>query len=251
MMNVELMNKPENIYTDGGSTIMDINELPYFDEFQYDFMDEKSYKRYVADIERMVRNSYEYRSLIKYLKYIEGMDECSFQEGVTSRDNSKVRIEIHHAPLTLYDICVAVIKKRQFNKESMEPWNVAEEVLYLHYIGWVGLIPLSETIHEMVHNQYLFVRTDRVRGHWRSFVESYYNFINPETLDYIDASEQATKDYNNHMYKQMEILNHHDIYVNVAGSYLLPKKQETNNMLRDRIAEIKNGGKIMCTIVKH
>ena len=45
MMNVELMNKPENIQTDGGSTIMDINELPYFDEFQYDFMDEKSYKR--------------------------------------------------------------------------------------------------------------------------------------------------------------------------------------------------------------
>lgn len=252
MMNVELMNTPENIYTDGGSTILDINELPYFDEFQYDFMDEKSFKRYISDIERMVRNSREYRKFISYLKYTEGMSECSFEEGVSCADNSKVRIEIHHSPLTLYDICLAVIKKRMNNKESMEPWDVAEEVLYLHYIGWVGLIPLSETVHEMVHNNYLFVRTDKVRGNWRAFKEAYYNFINPETLDTIDAAEQATQDYLNRaaLSRQLELLNHHEIYVNVGGSYTLPKKDTTYGMLRDRISEIKNGGKIMCNIVK-
>jgi hypothetical protein len=103
----------------------------------------------------------------------------------------------------------------------------------------------------MVHNQFLFVPTDKVRGNWREFVKSYYNFINPETLDCIDAAEQATKEYyTSGLSKQMELLNHHDIYVNIGGGYALPRKQETNSALRERIAEIKSGGKIMCKIVR-
>jgi hypothetical protein len=46
------------------------------------------------------------------------------------------------------------------------------------------------------------------------------------------------------------LLNHHDIYVNIGGGYALPRKQETNSALRERIAEIKSGGKIMCKIVR-
>lgn len=247
MMNVECMNTVENIYVDGGSTILDINEIPYFENFQYDLMDEKSFKKYITDLERVVRNSFEYRQLIRYLKYSEGMDECTFLENASSRDNAKVRIELHHAPLTLYDICLTVIKKRQAKHESIDINSIAEEVMYLHYIGWVGLVPLSATIHEMVHNQYLFVPVDIVRGNWRAFVNSYYDYINPETLDCIDNAERATKEYNG---KQMEVLNNHRIYVNVNGSYALPRKDETKRVIKDHITEIKSGGKVMCKIVK-
>ena len=237
MINPEMINKVDSYYTDGGNTILDIKSLPYFDDDIYDLCDEKSYKKYMSDLERIVRNSFEYRQLIGYLRNTDGMNICSFLDNVTNVDNNKVKIEIHHSPLTLYDICNAVMKKRQHNRESMDILLVAEEVMYLHYLGWVGLIPLSETIHDMVHNNYLFVPTDRVRGNYRAFVESYYNFIDPDTLDSLDAAEIATKEYNN---KQMQIFNQHKIYVNVNGSYGLPKMSDIQALLKGRIDAIKN-----------
>lgn len=247
MMNVECMNTVENIYTDNGTTIIDIPEMPYFEGQEYDLLDEKDYKHYIADLERTVRNSFEYRWLIGFLKNTEGMDVCSVLYNVSSRDNTKVRIEIHHSPLTLYDICATVVKKRQHNNESLEINAVAEEVMWLHYAGWVGLIPLSETVHNMVHNQYIFIPTNVVRGNYQAFINSYYNYISPDILDCIDAAEQATKDYNG---KQMELFNAHKIYVNANGSYALPRRSEVQQTVKQHIADIKSNKKVMCTIVE-
>lgn len=247
MINVDMMNKPENIYTDGGETIIDIKELPDYDGAQYDFLDDRSFKKYMSDVEKAVRTSFEYRQLIRYLRYTEGMSKCSFLDNVEATDGSKVRIEIHHSPLTLYDICLAVFKKRQNNKEPIDVNSVAEEVMWLHYIGWVGLVPLSESVHAMVHNQYIFVPTDIVRGNWRQFVTAYYNYIAPETHDAIDAADRATKEYNG---SQMDIFNNHQIYVNVNGSLMQPKRKSITSTVRNRVNEIKSGGKVMCTIVK-
>lgn len=247
MMNVECMNTVENIYSDNGMTIIDIPEMPYFEGQEYDLLDEKDYKHYIADLERTVRNSFEYRWLINFLKKTEGMDVCSILNNVTSRDNTKVRIEIHHSPLTLYDICATVVKKRQHNNEDIEINSVAEEVLWLHYAGWVGLIPLSETVHNMVHNQYIFIPTNVVRGNYQAFINSYYNYISPDILDCIDAAEQATKDYNN---KQMEIFNSHRIYVNANGSYTLPRREEVQQTVKEHINDIKSDKKVMCRIVE-
>lgn len=247
MMNVECMNTVENIYSDNGMTIIDIPEMPYFEGQEYDLLDEKDYKHYIADLERIVRNSFEYRWLINFLKKTEGMDVCSILNNVTSRDNTKVRIEIHHSPLTLYDICATVVKKRQHNNEDIEINSVAEEVLWLHYVGWVGLIPLSETVHNMVHNQYIFIPTNVVRGNYQAFINSYYNYISPDILDCIDAAEQATKDYNN---KQMEIFNSHRIYVNANGSYTLPRREEVQQTVKEHINDIKSDKKVMCRIVE-
>lgn len=247
MVNPELINKVNDIYDDGGQTVLEIQNPPYFDKMPYDLLEEKSFKKYMTDLERSVRNSFEYRELISYLKNTEGMDVCSFLDNVTSRDNSRVKIEIHHSPLTLYDICLAVFRKRQQRKESTNIEAVAQEVMYLHYIGWVGLIPLSSMIHDMVHNQYLFVPTDKVRGNYKAFVDNYYNFIDPDTLDSLDAAEDATKEYNN---KQMELFNNHKIYLNVNGSYALPRRDEIQTLLKDRITEIKSGNILVAKVIK-
>ena len=247
MVNPELINKVNDIYSNDGQTILEMKSAPYFDKMPYDLLEEKSFKKYISDVERSVRNSFEYRELIAYLKNTEGMDVCSFLDNVTSRDNTKVKIEIHHSPLTLYDICLAVFRKRQQRKESTNLEAVAQEIMYLHYIGWVGLIPLSATVHDMVHNQYLFVPTDRVRGNYKAFVDNYYNFIDPDTLDSLDAAEDATREYNN---KQMELFNNHKIYLNVDGSYGLPRKDEMKSLLKDRITEIKSGNIMVAKVVK-
>lgn len=247
MMNVECMNTVDNIYSNNGMSIIDISEMPYFENQEYDLLDEKDYKHYIADLERIVRNSFEYRWLIGFLKNTEGMDVCSFLYNVSSKDNTKVRIEIHHSPLTLYDICATVVKKRQHNNEDLEINSVAEEVIWLHYAGWVGLIPLSETVHNMVHNQYIFIPTNVVRGNYQAFINSYYNYISPDILDCIDAAEQATKDYNG---KQMEIFNTHKIYVNTNGSFALPRRNEVQQAVKQHISDLKSNKKVMCTIVE-
>ena len=252
MMNVEGLNPIENIYTDGGMSIMEIKELPYFDAEPYDFNDSKSFEHYISDLERIVRQSFEYRQFIGYLRNVEGMNECAMLNNVTNKAESKVRIEIHHSPFTLYDICVIVFRKRSALNEDLNINSVAEEVLFLHYIGWVGLIPLSATVHDMVHNAYLFIPTNKIRGNYRPFIESYYNYINPELLDNIDAAEQATKDELDR--KRMEIFNNHRIYVNNNGSYALPEKNRIRGNIKNRIGEIKGNTpagsmKTMCEII--
>lgn len=247
MINPEMINKVNDIYADGENTILDIQSVPYFDKVQYDLLDDKSFKKYIADLERTVRNSFEYRSLISYLRNTEGMNTCSFLENVSNVDNNKIKIEIHHSPLTLYDISLAVFKKRQKNNEPTDIESVAEEITYLHYLGWVGLIPLSETVHEMVHNQYLFVPTDRVRGRYKEFVDHYYDYIDPDVLDSLDAAETMTQEYNN---QQMEIFNNHKIYINVAGSYMLPRRDEIESKLKDRINQLKTNSVIFAKVVK-
>ena len=252
MMNVEGLNPIENIYTDGGMSIMEIKELPYFDAEPYDFNDSKSFEHYISDLERIVRQSFEYRQFIGYLRNVEGMNECAMLDNVTNKAESKVRIEIHHSPFTLYDICVIVFRKRSALNEDLNINSVAEEVLFLHYIAWVGLIPLSATVHDMVHNAYLFIPTNKIRGNYRPFIESYYNYINPELLDNIDAAEQATKDELDR--KRMEIFNNHRIYVNNNGSYALPEKDRIRGNIKNRIGEIKGNTpagsmKTMCEII--
>lgn len=247
MMNVECLNTVSNTYTDGEISILDLPSLQYFENEQYDFTDDKDFKHYISDLERIVRTSFEYRQLINYLKNCEGMNVCSFLENATSKDNTKVKIEIHHSPLTLYDICLIVFKKRKSLNEDLNINAVAEEVLWLHYIGWVGLIPLSATVHEMVHNQYVFIPTNVIRGNYQMFINSYYNYIDPEILDCIDNAEQATKDYNG---KQMEIFNNHRMYINIDGSFTLPNKSKTQQIIKNHISEIKSNLKSMCKIIK-
>ena len=246
MQNVELMQKPENIYSDGGKSVLNIRDYSYFDAEQYDLCDEKEFSLYIKDLERLVRQSFEYRWLISYLKRSEGMDQCSFLENVSSRDNTKVKIEIHHSPLTLFDICLAVFRKRQANGEDLNINNVAYEVMWLHYIGWVGLIPLSATVHELVHNNYIFIPTDKVRGNYQQFINTYYNYIDPEVLDCIDNAEQATKEYKG---EQMEIFNNHKLYVRKPEEALENRPVMQQN-IKNRINAIKGDLKVMCTIVK-
>lgn len=254
MINNAFINHVENIYTDGGQTTINIKEAPIYDGDQYDLDDDKDFRHFLDDLKRTVRNSFEYRNMINYLKETDGMDECSVLENATSRDNSGVRIELHHSPLTLEDICLAVVKRRIANRENLDLNACAYEVMYNHYAKWVGLIPLSATVHELVHNAYFFIPPDKVFGDYRPFKETYYNYIDPAVLDSIDNAEQAAKDYDP---GQMGIFNNHKIYVNPVN-YDFNRFMDLKPVISSRIDEIKSGQvpimpqetkKVMCRIV--
>lgn len=256
MINADYLNTVDNTYVDGSSSTVELPELSYFDGEQYDFMDSKDYGKFLNDTERVVRNSYEYRTLINYLRDTEGMNQCSFLTNVTNVDSTKVKIEIHHSPLTLFDLCSSVVKKRLHNKESMDIFDCAHEVMWLHYIGWVGLIPVSATVHQMIHNQYIFVPTNIIRGNWRKFIEVYYDYIDPDVLDAIDAADEMTKAYlddmtncNNQVNKQMELFNIHQTYLKFQNLDKTAHIDESRNKIKNRITEIKSNKKQMYHLV--
>lgn len=220
--------------------IIIINSLPSYNIEDYDLFDEKDFKKYLDDVEKAVRTSFEYKEFISYLREYMDMNKCSYYENVNNIDTFKIKIEIHHEPITLYDMCIVVYNKRVALHEDLDVEMVAKEVMYLHYLLYVGLIPLAETVHELVHNQYLFVPTTKVLGYYKNFVESYKEYFLPEQLETLEKIEEATEDleYVNNSYKDLLKVNY--IYIDASGAYNLPTAEDMVNIMKARLCDIKH-----------
>lgn len=219
-------------------TYLVFNDLPMYDKEDYDLNVDKEYKRYILDIKRDVRTSFEYSKFILYLKENLDMNKCSFFKNISSDDgNHRVKIEIHHDPFTIEDIIRIVAKKRLDNQENIDVPMVAKEVAYLHYILLVGLIPLSTTVHELVGNGFLFIPTTKVFGRYKEFVKLYDQYILPEQKDILDRIEAATSVYNEA--EASKILEKHLIYVDLDNDeYQLPSYQEIIDLMKQRVTNI-------------
>lgn len=215
-------------------------DVPDFEFEDYDLMDDKDREKYITDLERHIRSSYEYRQMVQYLREYMNMNSCAFIPQITNENSRKIRIELHHSPFTLRDICCIIVNKRMKNCEMLTIESVAYEVMFVHYSLMVGLIPLSETVHELVHTQYLFVPTNKVYGYYKAFVQNYYNYIDPELLDKLDELEKLTiaGTYND-TYKQ--VLEKKYITIDMEGNNQFEKLHELQDMLKQRLTEIKSG----------
>lgn len=218
----------------------------------YDLMDEKDTKRYFADIERRVRQSYEYRKYIAYLRENFDMTKCSIYENVSNAETFGIKIHIHHEPITLFDIVVTIYNKRKFFHEDLSIFMIAKEVMYVHYCLMVGLIPLAETVHELVHNQYLFIPTTKVFGHYKEFMRQYNDFLPDGLEETLKEIEKASEDYED----QLKVLEKHYIYLDTGEIQKTPDLNKLEQNLRQRIYDIKNGNntpteqKLTCPVIR-
>lgn len=211
---------------------IEITNIPQFDIADYNLTDDKEVFKYLTTVERVCRNSRCYKKLIDFLRNYVDMNKCSFYKNINNIDTSSIKIHIHHSPFTLFDIANIIYMKRMAMGESLSVPMVAKEVMYCHYNMWVGLIPLSETVHEMVHNGYLFIPTDAVYGKYKEFVEQYKDYLGP-IENTLERLEEATKayDYN----KETKILTMNTIYIDPTGAYELPDMNTIIELLKDKI----------------
>lgn len=95
------------------SDLIDVirTSVPEALDYTVSFANDRSRSKFIKSCERLIRSSLEYRDYIQYLKENVGMDACAFFSNVNKDNNKRVRIEVHHAPLTLYDICDVVLRK--------------------------------------------------------------------------------------------------------------------------------------------
>lgn len=124
-----------------------------------DIEDQKSVDKYVKVIKAFVRSSKPYTQLMSFLKYGYDMDTCYFLPNVKQTKGENISIEQHHLGGTITDIIEIVLRKRIKEGEEYDCNSIAKEVMLLHYQGKISIVPLSKTLHELIHadNSQLFV----------------------------------------------------------------------------------------------
>ena len=161
-------------------------------------------------------------------------------ENVNNVESYKIRIELHHSPFTLYDIAIIVTNKRLRTGEPMDVELVAKEIMLLHYSLLIGIIPLSQTVHELVHNNYLFVPIQNVLGKVDEFVDRYGEYMTPQQHDSLDNIKQLSSEYEQDFQLNTDVLNKKYLYVDISGVYNLPTFNEIIQQMQSRIEYIKS-----------
>ncbi len=168
----------------------------------------------IKTIERVVRGSQEYKQYVAFLRKEIDMTMCSYFTNISKKDGAKVSIEIHHEPFTLFDITQIVLERWIQEGEKLNPILIAEEVMKLHYQGKVGLIPLSLTVHDLVHMGKIFIPLQNVYGDFISFLEEYEPYISQDLQDILEIKLQMSRDADA---QDQSILEKKYIYLEVDG----------------------------------
>jgi hypothetical protein len=224
---------------------INMDEIEECDIQVYSLDNDKEYERYIKDIETQVRMSDEYKSMIAYLRDNMNMNECAFLKGVSNKNDRSIKIEIHHYPFSLRDITEIVVRKRQYYREALDVQMVAKEIMELHYKLMVGLISLSQTVHELAHSSRIFVPTDKVLGRYDLFVQYYKPFCDPEQLEVLDRIEKYTEE------KQSPVLNTNILNQNTVEydikdkTYVLPDSSNINKAMLSQLHNIKENNYIL------
>lgn len=166
-------------YRDRRTVNISIDEMPK--RPRYVFHTEKDMVKFVKKIEMMVRHSQEYRDYITWLKKNMDFNKCAILKGLRIEDGKKYTIEIHHEPFNLFQIVQTVLAKYQVLEKDINPYEISNEVMELHYQGKVGLIPLSVTQHKLVHDGRIFIPLQQIYQDYTGFVEEYDDYI-PEKV---------------------------------------------------------------------
>lgn len=180
-----------------------IEELP--ERPTYDLKSNMKLQKFVKTCEAHCRKSQEYREYMDFLKKYMDYKRCAILKGLKIENGKKYTIEIHHTPFTLFDICLAVITKRLDMHEPIHPFYIAEEVMQLHYDGKVGLVPLSITMHQCIHDDQVFLPLQYVYQEYGVFFDEYEPWIDPMTKDKVE------------LYAQMSVQSEGEILSNVIN----------------------------------
>ncbi len=154
-------------------------------------VNDKAIIRIIHAVERMFRTSAEYNHYLGNIRKSTGFNNCSIFGGVTD-DNAT--IEFHHYPFTLYDIVQSVILKSLSNKQTFSTFTLARDVTILHFQNKVGIVPLSKTVHQMVHTGALFLPLDFVLGDYVSFVDDFQDVFTNKIREKYNAMVKKTKE---------------------------------------------------------
>ncbi|AMS01326.1 hypothetical protein AR9_g242 [Bacillus phage AR9] len=175
-MLVPKMNNPSLINEDESYEVVIDSIDDRADFFNFEITsNEKERLKFIKRIEKIIRRSFEYKTYIGFLKNELDLTKCTFLPMVDTKEIKKVGLEFHHYPFTLFDIVSIVLDEHILvnGEKRINPFDIAEEVMELHYQNYIGLVPLTKTVHELVHSGKIFVNLNYVFGNYTKFINKY------------------------------------------------------------------------------
>lgn len=182
--NVEFKKPSKNPTLDSESSLFTI---PFYKDVEY-FSNFDNFVSFVKAVERMVRSSKFYSRYVKFIKEDVGLNFCQVLSNIKQEDeNSNVKIEMHHGPiLTLFDYITIMIDYMLFYDMKITTFSVADKILDEHFLNNIQIVMLSETVHEEVHENNIFLSTKHAFGNLNAFLEKYKKGISDEQIDKIN-----------------------------------------------------------------
>lgn len=156
----------------------------FYGETMYD---DKARIKFIKVIVGMVRKCPEYARYRNFLLENLDMDRCSILSGMTQEECSAAGLEVHHAPLSLYDITELVLGQMVHDGVRVTTFAIANRVMAYHWRGYVGLVPLTETIHEAVHAGQIHVDPRSIYGNWQALIDENRNGLTEHLVEKLQA----------------------------------------------------------------
>lgn len=158
------------------------------------FKSDKERRKFIKAVEKLVRNSLEMKRWTHFVRANLNLTACPFtlEDLKELNDDSKKFIHLHHHPFTLEDIIDTIIETYLAKGNPFTSFEIAQEVLKLHYELKVGIVPLTSHLHEKYHKGDFLIPIEFVVGNWQALLEEY---IPPQdVLDRVYQKSQITVD---------------------------------------------------------
>ena len=180
------------------------NDNNVLGSFYFGSSDSSAAKKFIKNVEGLVRRSNEYSRYLAILTYDKKLTNDVIFGNIDVEDATT---EFHHYPFTLYDITEILLNYHIKNKIKVTSLILAEKVMKLHYDNIIGLVKLSKTAHELTHAGSLFIPMKSVYGDVNKFVETYREYMFPDQIETYNKLIEINdnESYDNSLYSEERI----------------------------------------------
>lgn len=136
-------------------------------------MDIDTYRNFLKNCEARFRHSVTYNNYKAHLIDI-GLNRCQVHGYITS-DMEGVSLEMHHAILTLFDICLLISEHKLNTIGYVTSFDIVEALKEEHKENNIALVMLSKTPHQVYHSDpsNFYIHPKMCFGNWPRLIEKY------------------------------------------------------------------------------
>ncbi len=153
------------------------------------FENEAHFKKFVKNCELLVRRSNEYSSWRNYIIEILGLNTCH----ITDEHISEVTVEVHHHIPSLFAVVSAVVNRKINSQEEFCSFDIARDVIQLHFENRIGYTVLIKSMHEKFHNGCLEIPINLIHGNYNYFIQHYGGYLENDELEKINQRIQINR----------------------------------------------------------
>ena len=175
-------------------------EIPFYKDYDYMFSIENEVA-YIKAVERLVRSSKYYSRYIAHMKNDLGMNFCQVKGNISEDEDAGVTdlIEMHHGPIfTLFDVTSIILNYMLAKEMKITTFSVANRVIEEHFKHRVQTVMLCKTVHQLVHDNKVFLNYKQGFGDLYSFLETYYEGLDETQINnIINCKKYDSNDFGN------------------------------------------------------